>query len=137
MAVIEINWHPGPKQLRQFAAMLAIVFAGLGAWFLFRRGSAVLVAGLFAGAGIGLVGLIWSRPVRYVYLAWMAAAFPVGWLISHLLLAAIFYLVMTPVGLIMRLVGYDPMQRRFDRSAKSYWQPREPDGDTKRYFKQY
>jgi hypothetical protein len=137
MAVIEINWHPSPKQLRQFAALLAVFLGGLGTWFYVRGNSGVLTAALFAGACVGLIGLLWPRPLRFVYVAWMAAAFPIGWLISHLLLAAVFYLVLTPVGLIMRLVGYDPMQRRFDPDTQTYWQPREPNKDTSRYFKQY
>ena len=54
-----------------------------------------------------------------------------------LILAVVYYLVLFPIGLILRLRGYDPMQRRFDRSAKSYWTPREQEEGTERYFKQF
>jgi hypothetical protein len=46
-------------------------------------------------------------------------------------------LVITPIGVIMRVCGYDPMQRRCDRNAETYWKRRENQDDTKRYFKQY
>ena len=49
----------------------------------------------------------------------------------------IYYIVLTPIGLFLRLTGYDPMQRRFDRAAKTYWTPREQEEKTKRYFQQF
>jgi hypothetical protein len=52
-------------------------------------------------------------------------------------MALIFYLVVTPVAVIMRLVGRDPMERTFDRSAKTYWKPRRTDPSSTRYFRQY
>ena len=64
-------------------------------------------------------------------------ALPIGWTISHLLLLFVYYMVVTPIGLIMRLVGYDPMQRQFDRAAKSYWIKHDPAAEPTRYFKQY
>jgi hypothetical protein len=67
----------------------------------------------------------------------MAVALPIGWVISHLILLATYYLVFTPVGLLMRLVGYDPLNRRFDRAAKSYWTQHDSGVETARYFKQY
>jgi hypothetical protein len=57
--------------------------------------------------------------------------------VSHLLLLVVYYLVLTPIGLLMRLIGYDPLQRRFDRSAQSYWTPHDPAADDARYFKQF
>jgi hypothetical protein len=67
----------------------------------------------------------------------MALALPVGWSVSHLLLLALFYLVVTPIGLLMKLLGYDPLTRGFDRSASSYWVEHAPPPDAARYFKQY
>ena len=67
----------------------------------------------------------------------MCAAFPIGWTVSYLLLAAIFFLVLTPIGLVMRLFGRDPMLRALDRSAKTYWVPHNPGADPRRYFKQF
>ena len=51
----------------------------------------------------------------------MCAAFPIGWVVSHALMAAIYYLVITPMAVAMRLLGRDPLDRRFDRDATTYW----------------
>ena len=138
--MLDINWNPSDKQLRQFSLLLAVLLGGLAGWLAWKSHSAALVAGLgTVAAAAGLIGILRPGLMRVVYVVWMAAAFPIGWFVSHLLLAAIYYLVITPIGVIMRVCGYDPMQRRFDRQAKTYWKPREDQDkdDTKRYFKQY
>lgn len=138
MAVLEMNWHPSARQLRQFALMLAALLALLAGWLFWTSPSPTgASAAAVAAAASALLGMFWPARMRIVYVAWLAAAFPIGWLVSHLLLAAIYYAVITPVGLIMRICRYDPLQRRFDRQADTYWQPREERNDPKRYFKQY
>jgi hypothetical protein len=61
----------------------------------------------------------------------------IGWVLSYVVLAAIFYVVFTAVGTLMRVVGYDPLARGIDRRASSYWVAREPVDDVQRYFRQY
>ena len=70
-------------------------------------------------------------------MGWMLAAVPIGWTISHLVLGIVFFAVVTPIGLLMRLLGRDPMDRRFDPNAKTYWAQRLPVGATDRYFRQF
>ena len=74
---------------------------------------------------------------RRLYVGWMLAALPIGWTFSHLVLGAVYYLVLTPIGLIMRLTGRDPMKRRIDPAAKSYWIVRETQSDPLRHFRQF
>jgi hypothetical protein len=66
-----------------------------------------------------------------------ALALPIGFAVGHVLLAAVWYGLFTPVGLIMRLLGRDPLCRRPDREAESYWRPRSPQRDVRRYFRQF
>jgi len=138
MAVLDINWNPAPKQLRQFALLLAAVLAAAALWLYWKSpGTHWAAAALLAAAVAGGIGVVRPALMRPVYVVWMAAVFPIGWTVSHVLLAAIYYLVITPIGVIMRVCGYDPMQRRCDRNAVTYWKRRENQDDTKRYFKQY
>ena len=138
MSAIEINWDPPKKQLRQFAVLQGLFFVGLALWLGLVRGMPTTAAILATvSVCVGAVGYVWTPLMRAVYVIWMAAVFPIGWLVSHALLAAVFYLVFTPIGIIMKLCRYDPMQRKFDREADSYWQTREQNEDTSRYFKQY
>ena len=59
----------------------------------------------------------------------MVVNYPIGWVVTHVVMALIFYLVVTPLGVIMRLCGRDPMERRWlDRRAKTYCGNRGPHG---------
>ena len=91
---------------------------------------------IFSAVIIALYYLI--PPLRkWIFMGWLGAVFPIGWVISHLLLGIVFYLVVFPIGLMMRMFRYDALGRRFDRDAKSYWKKREARDDPRRYFKQY
>jgi hypothetical protein len=67
----------------------------------------------------------------------MLIALPIGWVVSHVLLALIYFVVFTLIGVTMRLTGHDPLQRKFDRAAKTYWQSRNKSENPDRYFKQF
>ena len=139
MAVIKLNDNPSDRDLRQFAAIWFPLFWAVVAGMAYytagslRVAAAALTVGLVVG-GIGMTRVGFIRPI---FLGWMYAAYPIGWVVSHLLLGAIFYLLMTPIGWAMRLVGYDPLQRRMDRSAKTFWVPVEPAADQTSYFRQF
>ncbi len=88
-------------------------------------------------AAVGIGGYFLPRAMKPIYVTWMALAMPIGWVVSHLLLLGVYYVVLTPIGLLMRLFGYDPMQRQFDRTATTYWTPHDPETEAARYLKQY
>lgn len=137
MALIEINWNPSSRELRQFAGLWVAFCALVGVLLIYQAGWWI-AAGVLWGLGVvvGGIGLVRPPFIRPLYLGWMKAAYPIGWLLAHLLLAVVYYGLMTPVGLLMRLFGYDPMHRRFDRAAATYWVAHNPGGDTARYFRQ-
>ena len=136
--MISINWKPSSRELRWFSGMLIVFFAIVaGIWKLRTgqtQGPAILVG---VTSTIGLLGLVAPQAIRWVYVGWMVAVFPIGWVVSHLLLAAIYFGVIMPIGLILRVLGRDPMRKSFDRSASTYWitRPTEPT-DSQRYFRQ-
>jgi hypothetical protein len=70
---------------------------------------------------------------RAFHVAWMRLAHALGWINSRILLALIFYLVITPMGLVQRLVGRDALRRRGSGSA-SYWIPRTEPKQSKEQF---
>lgn len=72
-----------------------------------------------------------------MYDGWIRAAEPIGWSVSAAVLTLTYYLAIMPIGLIMRLSGYDPMHRRLDRQANTYWIERPPPADKARYFRQF
>ena len=64
------------------------------------------------------------------------AAYPIGWVVSHVLMIAIWFLVLTPIGVFMRAAGRDPLARGFGRTAATYW-VRRKDAPPERYLRQY
>jgi hypothetical protein len=137
MALVEINWNPSRRELKQFGLLWVGFFGLIGAYCLWFQDSRPAAATFWVIAAAGLAGFFAPGALRPVYVLWMAVALPIGWVISHLVLLATYYLVFTPVGLLMRLVGYDPLNRHIDRVAKSYWTPHDSDVEAARYFKQY
>ncbi|MEX2114356.1 MAG: SxtJ family membrane protein [Pirellulales bacterium] len=139
MALLDFNRNPSPREVRQFALYWLSGFCCLlAAWAYFRYGSWTVAVTLGIGAVASMVlGLLRPMWMRIAFLVWMGAAYPIGWLISHTLLAAIYYLVITPIGALLRLSGRDPLARRFDRDAETYWTSREPSADPARYFRQF
>jgi len=136
--MIEINRNPTPAQLRWTGALLALFFLLLGGMIWWQFGNRTAAITLWALGGVAAVSFYALPPLRRpIYLGWMYLAFPIGWAVSHILLAAIFYLVVTPIGLIMRLVGRDPLDRRLDHTAQSYWIKRGPHASSERYFRQF
>ena len=138
MALIEINHNPSRRELRQFAGIWFPALAAVISYWVWhftdvKTALSVLLPACAAGA-IGVVRPTWFR---YVYIGWMYAAFPIGWTVSHLVLAATYYLLFTPIGLAMRLFGRDPMRRRWDPKTSTYWIPRRERTDSDRYFRQF
>ncbi|MCS6976768.1 MAG: hypothetical protein NZM31_07120 [Gemmatales bacterium] len=138
MALVSINWNPPTHQVRQFGLIAAGLCLLVGAWWQFHDGAA-LAAAIAASLGIlfGVLALAWPSVLRYVQVGVMVAVYPVGWLISHAVLIVIWYGLFTAVAMLFRLLGRDALQRTFDRSAPTYWQPKESVTDPVRYLRQY
>jgi ABC-type uncharacterized transport system permease subunit len=75
--------------------------------------------------------------MRLVFVGMSYAAWPIGFVVSHVVLALVYYLVVTPIGLVMRMVGYDPMSRRSDGDGASRWVPRSGERKAESYFRQF
>ena len=139
----DTNWNPDRAERRKFARSLVIGFpalalvfalAGLVKTHAFPMWTLALAVG---GAAAGAVFWIVPQIARPFYLAWYFLACCIGIVVSNALLVAFYYLVITPVGLLMRVLGRDPLQRRFDPAARTYWRAAEKAVDPQRYFRQF
>ena len=137
MRFSEIDFQPSDRTVRQFAGCWLLFFGGMAIW----QGTAdrpvpaiVLAVVAKCGSMVGLVRPAWLRPV---YEAWMVAAFPVGWLVSHVLLGLLFLGLVTPLALFFKLTGRDPLQRRQRPKGESYWISQPAPSDVGRYFRPY
>jgi hypothetical protein len=139
MALLEIRRTATTAEARQFGLYWLPGFCLLVTALAFHRGyppSVWLASAVAATASLvfGTLRPDWLCPVL---IGWMWITYPVGWLVSHLLMAIIYFGVITPIALIMWLWGRDPLNRRPDRQAESYWTPRQQDVDPARYFRQF
>lgn len=138
MAVLEINWRPSNRDLRIFAGVQWIV-AALAAWLVHRKlGWDTAAWTLVAASSIGLIaGLASPQILRPLFVAWMVAAFPIGWVMSHVVLAIVYYGVVTPIGIALRLAGRETLQRKSRPEATTYWVTRPEPPEPSRYFRQF
>ena len=138
MIIEEIkNIKSGKRELRQFGITIGLVLGLLGSWFLWRNkeGSSLLLiaATLFLSLGFTLPRLL--KPFQKL---WMTLAVLLGWLMTRIILTILFYLVVTPIGLLAKVSGKDFLNRKFNSDASSYWIPRKAiTPDKRNYEKQF
>src|SRR5207253_3011173 len=85
---------------------------------------------------VGLPGLVYPPAIRPVFLGAIALTQPIGHAISTALLGLIYYGLITPLALLFRIAGRDPLARRGPALA-SYWEPNSEPSDVRRYLRQY
>ena len=131
-----MKWHPDARELRRFAVAMLIgftVFGSLAAWrasginspsiVLWAIGVVLAISALVPGLG------------RAAYLAVYLPTSIVGYVVSHVMLALMFFFVITPLGLILRLMGKDFLQQR--RRNKSQWMPVRASNSEDSYYRQF
>jgi Saxitoxin biosynthesis operon protein SxtJ len=121
-----MNTDVTPKQLRSFGLLVGAIFAVIGLWpALWQHQEPLLWALVLAGLLI-VPALVFPRSLRRVYQAWMALGAGMGWINTRIILSVLFYGLMTPMGLLMRLRGKDPMRRRWEPAVETYRVMRQP-----------
>jgi hypothetical protein len=118
---------PPPPSNRSFGTLFVAVFAIVGVVVVWRGGS--YAVGWFALSAltlaVTLVRPAWLAPLNR---AWMRLARVLERIVSPVVLGVMYYALLAPVGIAMRWAGRDPMKRRFDAEAASYWEARTPPG---------
>ena len=138
MAVIEINRNPSRRDLLWFGLLLPVFFAIVGAVVWRRTGALTPATAVWAAGGtVSALFALWPASRRRIYVGWMYAVYPIGWTVSHLLLGVVYFVVITPVGLALRVLRRDPLERRRDRAAATYWVRHNPADSIKRYLRQF
>ena len=123
--------------LRQFAGWWLAFLGGLALFHGLWSGRTTLATILAVAAlGPGIAGLVKPASIQWLFKLAMAIATPIGWVISHVLLAVIFYVVITPVALVFKMMRRDALARRLETRPKSQWVEREQVTDPRRYWHQ-
>jgi hypothetical protein len=140
----EINWRPGTSELRNFARSLiigipcvALLLLLIG--YLRGKGWNMSLALTISGVGVVAGGLFYGLPIlaRPVYAAWYFLACCLGLVLGNALLALVFYVFVTGLGLVLRACGHRPIRKTPDRQATTYWVDADQPSDPNRYYRQF
>src|SRR6185436_11479266 len=101
-------FNPTPRMLRQFGGIWIAFFGAMAAWQNFHHGrhGVALVLGVLA-VTVGPLGIAVPRLIRPVFVGWMTLVYPIGWVVSRLVLGVLFYGLFTPVALLLRAIARD------------------------------
>jgi len=122
----DVDLRPTDRKLRQFSGLLAAITIVL----------AVFDPLWGIVAIYGLVSLAVPRLAFPVYAILTVATFPIGWIVSRIMLAALFYVVLTPIAIVQRLVRRDVLGLR-KPETQSYWEDVESGRDPASYLRQF
>ena len=131
------SWERDAPKLpsdRSIGILFAAVFAALGA-VLGWRGAPDAPWMFVVAAVFGLLALLRPSLLAPLNRAWMRLAALLHRIVSPLVLGILYFAVLTPVAMVMRVTGRDALRRRFDPAADSYWIPRSPPGPTAESFR--
>lgn len=147
MGFISVDFDPPPRTLRNFGliglfAFGLIAFLAQGHHKPFSRIPEDAVAPVtFVAAALaaycGLFAFAAPQALKWLYLGLSIVGFPIGLLFSYIIVTIMFFVVITPIALLFRLIGRDAMKLQFDPQATSYWIRRTPPESIKRYFRQF
>jgi len=114
-------------------------FTGIVALLLLRSFQLASLAIALGVAAVILIGVYYAVPAwqNRIYRGWLMTLSPIGVIVSHLVLALLYFCVLTPIGTLMRSVGYDPLNRKLDENTESYWVRRSQQRKPSDYFRQF
>lgn len=111
------------KELREFGLTVGGILVILGILALWR-GKAAGPYFIIPGTLLVAFGFFLPQALKPLQKTWMAFAVIMGFFVSNLLLAALFFIIITPIGLLMRVLGKDVLDQRIDKKRTSYWHDR-------------
>jgi hypothetical protein len=127
----------GRRDLRRFGITMCIALAVLAALLFWRGKGIYLYLGLLSPVFL-ILGLAAPVVLRPVHRAWMSLAYVLGWVMTRVILSLLFFLGVTPVGLLGRLLGKKFLDVGMQDARETYWIARDQkDSDPSRYEKQY
>ncbi len=112
-----------PRALRRFGFTVGLVVLALGCLLVWRqRGAGWPLVSI--GALMVVSAALAPSSLKWVHAPWMMVSFVLGWIVTRILLTVVFFLVVTPIGLLQRLFGKRIIEVAFQPNTASYWQAR-------------
>jgi hypothetical protein len=108
------------KELRIFGLMVGGIFSIIGLWPIFVRGDSPRIWAVSVGGALVGLGLALPSSLKHIHRIWMKIGHVLGFINTRIILGVIYYGLITPMGVIMRLSGKDPMRRALVPDADTY-----------------
>lgn len=139
MSLVSVNWNPSRKDLNGFRMVSVIATTAIAVLLYALKGLDIRWCAGIVGFGVlvWLSGLVSLTLTRCVYVVLTAVTLPIGLVVSLILMGAFYFGLITPLGLVFRLLGRDVLCRKFDPKASTYWAPHEQTKNVERYFQQF
>ena len=135
--MIAFNTTPTKRELRQFGLLFFPAFLAMVAWIAYRSTDSWMVAKVVAPLALISIVLGLVRPSAVTPFWLITLTFPIGFVVSHVLITVAFYGILTPAGFLLRLFKGDLLHRAADPQAESYWVKRPEHPGKERYFRQF
>jgi hypothetical protein len=143
--MIQIDWNPPKKTLRNFGLIGLVAFSAFAlmihfhVWVFAKFHDTPTVRYVLFGlaAYCGATALVAPMTLKWLYVGMTVASYPIGFVVSYIVVGVMFFLIITPMAFIFRLIGRDGLHRKFEPAASTYWIPRRPPQSVKRYFRQF
>tara|TARA_B100001758_G_C18348034_1_gene578172 strand:- start:647 stop:1060 length:414 start_codon:yes stop_codon:yes gene_type:complete len=118
------NIQTGEKHLRSFGFTIGLIFLIISIFLFFKENESlqifIYLSILFAG-----LGLILPKFLKPIYLIWMIFAVILGWFMTRIILSSLYLLVVTPIGITLRVLGKDLLELSKKEIQGSYWNKRD------------
>jgi hypothetical protein len=134
----EATRRPTERQLRLFAFLGGAICTFLALWQGWTGGISATAA-MYACLAVvlAIVGAFRACWLRPIFIAWMVAVFPLAWLVSHVVLGLVYFGLIAPLGLLLRLSGRDALDLRPPSAQDGYWKEKPAAKDPSQYLRQY
>jgi hypothetical protein len=135
MKLIEANWNPTNRQLRQFGilCLFALPFVG---WFWFADNMPIIIGCAIGGAAVAISAFAFPPILKPLFVGLMLITTPIGMAVGEVALIMIYFTVFLPIGVVFRLMNRDRLQRSLEKNAKSYWNKKRQPNSVANYYRQ-
>ena len=134
MKLLDFNWNPTDRQLRQFGVISLFALPLIG--WLWGATGITLAAIALAGLLLAVVGFVLPKLIQPLFVGLMVIATPIGLVIGELSMIMIYFGMFLPLGIVFRLMGRDALKLKLDRNASSYWNAKKQPANVASYYRQ-
>lgn len=134
MKLVEMNWQPSARQLRQFGLVCLVALPLLG-WI--WGGSQQTIVGLsLVGICLALAAVLRPPLLKPVFVGFSLAAIPIGLVVGEVAMLLIYFGVFLPIAVAFRLCRRDSLKREVNRSRTTYWESKPQPTHAGSYYRQ-